>query len=548
MHGRELHLMVTPVDGVFGFGILVGGTLCLLGYYTYWECDELGVNAFAAFVVLLGFSSGFGGVIGIVGLKGPDDIPLWHQFATLLWALSSLPWVLFAAQYTGRFIQIRRRTVVGLALPYLGLVVVIWMLVSDVGSTALSSIISSAVAVYSLALVLVGVYLLVRTTYTYGQFSAWQGATLALAPTGAFFVLNSIGVLYGESELGAVVLFVGAFLAVALLLGTAVLGQRVFTASPAAGTLGERTVVRETEDLVLIADERDRLLRLNESAVETLDVTRAEAFDTDLPALLGYDTETLTERDTVALETVDGTRQYDPQVSILTRQGRNLGALLSLRDVTDRELREQRLSVLNRVLRHNLRNKVEVLKSHTEVLDAELDEHTDHTATLAETAEDIARLGRNARQIDQFVAEDSGTGTVDVVAAVSETLDDVGADEADITVTVDAPESLPVVTNRRALAAALESAVDNAVTYADSSVTVTVEGGGDGCAVSVTDDGPGIPEGELDWLDSGVETSLQHGTGLGLWQLKWAVRTLGGEFSFETTDGTTVELTIPDRQ
>lgn len=539
--------MVTLVDGAFGVGILLGGTLCLLGYYTYWECDELGVNAFAAFAVLLGFSSGVGGAFGIAGLEGPNGLPLWYQFATMLWAFSSLPWVLFAARYTGRFVRIRRRTVVGLALPYLGLVAGVGMLVLGAGSIPLFNIVGSAVFVYSLALVLVGVYLLVRTTYTYGQFSAWQGTTLSLAPIGVFFVLNSVGVLYSESEPGAAVLFVGAFLAVALLLGTAVFGQRVFDASPAAGTLGERTVVRETDDLVLIADEHDQLLRLNESAVETLGVSRAEAFETDLPGLLGHDTETLAERDTVTLETTDGTRRYDPQVSMLTGQGRDLGALLSLRDVTNRELREQRLSVLNRVLRHNLRNKVEVLKSHTEVLDAELNGNSDHTVTIAETADDIARLGRNARQIDQFVAEETEDGTVDVVAAVSETLDSVGADEADVAVIVDTPGSLPLVTNRRALTAALESALDNAITYADSAVTVTVEDQRDGCAISVTDDGPGIPEGELDWLDSGVETPLQHGTGLGLWQFKWAVRTLGGEFSFETTDGTTVEMTIPDR-
>jgi len=273
--------MVTLVDGVFAVGIVVGGSLCLLGYYSYWECDELGANAFAAFAVLLGFSAGVGGALGIPGVEGPGGVPLWHQFATLLWGFSSLPWAVFAARYTGRFVRIRRRTVAALAVPYLGLVAGVGMLVFEVGSSTVSNILSSVVFVYSLALVLVGVYLLVRTTYTYGQFSARQGTTLSLAPIGAFFVLNSIGVLYGESESGTAVLFVLGFLAVTLLLSVAVLGQRVFAASPAAGTLGERTVVRETEDLVLIVDEHDRLLRLNESAVETLGVNRQEAFETD---------------------------------------------------------------------------------------------------------------------------------------------------------------------------------------------------------------------------------------------------------------------------
>jgi len=37
-------------------------------------------------------------------------------------------------------------------------------------------------------------------------------------------------------------------------------------------------------------------------------------------------------------------------------------------DITDRKRREQRLEVLNRVLRHNLRNQIDVIRSHAEVL------------------------------------------------------------------------------------------------------------------------------------------------------------------------------------
>lgn len=539
--------MVALVDVLFAVGILVGLVLCLLGFYSYRRFDELGVVAFAAFAAVLGLGAIAGGVAGIAGFDFGNGFPLWVQVLILFWSVSALPWAIFAVQYTGRSVQIRRRTVALLLVPYVGLLAPLALATFDLVVTSVANVISSLVLVYCLGLVLVGVYLLVRTTYAYGQFSAWQGATLSLAPLVTFLTLNSLSIFADSAESVAAVLFVAGFSVATLVLGIA-LGRGLFAASPAAGTLGERTVVRETDDLVLIVDERDRPLRLNEAAVRTLGVSREEAFDASLPALLGQDTETLLTRETVELETTDGTRRYDPQVSRLTGQGRELGALLSLRDVTERELREQRLSVLNRVLRHNLRNKVEVLKSHTEVLDAELDAYDTHTETLAETAGDIAQLGRNARQIDQFVAEASEDRTVDVVTTVSETLNTLDAETADVAVNCDTPDTLSVVTNRRALSAALESALDNAITYADSAVTVAVEPESNGCTVSVSDDGPGVPEGELDLLDSGVETPLQHGTGLGLWQLKWAVRTLGGGLSFDTTEGTTVEITVPDRR
>ncbi len=540
--------MVTLVNGVFGVGILVGVSLCLLGYYTYSRCDEVGVTAFAVFAATLGLTAVAGGALGITGATILDGAEVWSVAALAVWAFSTVPWVVFAVQYTGRLVEIRRRTALLLAVPHLGLVLAFGRILRSEQVT-LSNLLISLVIIYSLALALVGVYLLSRTTYTYGQFSVLQGVTLSVAPLGTLLMLNSLGMLPSDLELVNATLFTGTFSVVALVLGLAVVRLRVFAASPAAGTLGERTMLRETDDIVLVVDSLDRPLRLNETALETLGVTRAEAFETDLSALLGYDTDTLQERETVSLDTTEGTRRYDPQVSVLARQGRELGVLLDLRDVTDRELREQRLSVLNRVLRHNLRNKVEVLKARTEVLDEDLDgEYTTHTETLGRTAEEIAELGRNARRIDQVVAEESRETDLDVVATVSETLEDIDTDGSGIAVGFDTPDRLRIETNRRALTAALRSALENAVTYAESEVTVTVEQHSRGCTVRIDDDGPGIPEGELASLDSGVETPLRHSTGLGLWQLKWAVTTLGGELSFDTTDGTTVEMTLPDRE
>ena len=77
--------------------------------------------------------------------------------------------------------------------------------------------------------------------------------------------------------------------------------------------------------------------------------------------------------------------------------------------------------------------------------------------------------------------------------------------------------------------------------------TVAIEDSAAGYVVMIEDDGPGIPEEELVPIEAGTETNLQHGRGLGLWQLRWSVDRLGGELSFDTGEGTTVRITIPDR-
>jgi signal transduction histidine kinase len=74
------------------------------------------------------------------------------------------------------------------------------------------------------------------------------------------------------------------------------------------------------------------------------------------------------------------------------------------------------------------------------------------------------------------------------------------------------------------------------VDRAEGTVTVTVE-----------DDGPGIPAEEVEVLDREVETALQHGSGLGLWIVKWVIERSDASIAFDATDGTRVDITIPER-
>jgi PAS domain S-box-containing protein len=226
-------------------------------------------------------------------------------------------------------------------------------------------------------------------------------------------------------------------------------------------------------------------------------------------------------------------------------EGRFVGIV---EDVTGRKRREQRLEVFNRVLRHNLRNRVDVIKSYAEALSDRTDgEYADRIATAAD---DLAAIGDRARDVDRLMSRERDESTVDVGGLVAETLAATDADARPVDVTVDVAEAAPLVTDREVLGAVLESAVENALDHADTAVSVTARGTDDsdtdGRTITVHDDGPGIPPAELASLEAGTETALQHGRGLGLWQLKWGVGKLNGDLSFETGDGTTVRISVPD--
>jgi sensor histidine kinase regulating citrate/malate metabolism len=69
----------------------------------------------------------------------------------------------------------------------------------------------------------------------------------------------------------------------------------------------------------------------------------------------------------------------------------------------------------------------------------------------------------------------------------------------------------------------------------------------DEVVVRVADDGPGIPELERTAISAGLESPLQHATGLGLWLVQWTVTNSGGSMSIADREGggAVVELRLP---
>ncbi len=214
-------------------------------------------------------------------------------------------------------------------------------------------------------------------------------------------------------------------------------------------------------------------------------------------------------------------------------------------DITERKRREQRLEVFNRILRHNLRNQLDVIRSHAEVLSDQRDD--DHADRIIAAADELAGMGTRARKSDQIMAMDERPSRVDLSEVLRDTLNTLAPVREDVGITTELPESATLTTSEDAVAIAAENALGNAIEHGDSTVRVAIEESQEGYRLVIDDDGPGIPEEELVPIETGTETNLRHGRGLGLWQLRWSVDMINGALSFDTTGGTTVTITIPNQ-
>jgi methyl-accepting chemotaxis protein len=198
-----------------------------------------------------------------------------------------------------------------------------------------------------------------------------------------------------------------------------------------------------------------------------------------------------------------------------------------------------RLEVFNRILRHNLRNQLDVINSHAEAL-----EDPGHREAILTATEKLNRLGTRARRIDHLMSKDPKPTTIALADRIEVVLDDI--EREDIAVTMAVPDDATVVSDPETLTTVLRSPLENAVAFAESSVVISAESTETGCTIEISDDGPGIPAADLDPVTAERETALAHSRGLGLWELKWGVNKLDGELSFATDDGTTVTIHLPD--
>ena len=256
------------------------------------------------------------------------------------------------------------------------------------------------------------------------------------------------------------------------------------------------------------------------------------------------------------VETEDGERHFRARSTPLTDQrDREIGRIVYLNDVTELIKREQRISVLNRILRHNVRNELNVTIGHLDLLqDHASAESQEHIQAAIESTQRVIKSAEKARHVERTLRRAQRPTVVSAAATVEKVVTDARAKFQDSVIEYEPPsddgsEASVRVVDEQLFTGALEELIENAVIHTDREVpqvTVAVETTSDQVQVSVADEGPGIPEQEVEVLSSSTETHLEHSSGLGLWLVKWTASLSSGSLSFTENEprGTVVTLTL----
>jgi len=328
-------------------------------------------------------------------------------------------------------------------------------------------------------------------------------------------------------------------------------------------------------DAVLVHDTRGVIIAANDTALNRLgydaDYLTGRRIDTVEDGVRrgvdDDDTAAAQSADRIVYETVHTTADGDTtpvEVSAtLVRYGGAPAVLSVARDISQRRESERevarkrdQLRALNRVLRHDIRNDMQIVLGLGRLLDDHVDdEGEEYLRTILDTGEHVVELTRSSRDLARTVAGETELPVEPV--SLAETL---GAEidrrrEAFGHATITVRDDVPDVTVRAndLLASVFRNLLNNAVQHSDRDepevvVTTDITRGDHTVVVRIADNGPGIVSDRKETVFGKGEKGIDsEGTGLGLYLVQSLVDHYGGSVRIEDNEprGTVVVVELP---
>lgn len=453
---------------------------------------------------------------------------------------ASVAWLWFAVEHTGRGPDLTRRRLFAGTGTAVGVVFAMQLPVSTIQYAS-----AAIITISTTYGIVAGTFLLSQATLKRKIVPLWQGVLLPISG-------SSLVLIWFVASLTRLQDSVVQNLILATALGSGVpLAASVFTEAAEdtakQARLARDVVLDEISEGVIVTDTRGSIIHLNETSRQLFLGTQSEdAFGSDFESLTGVRPDEL--RDTPVdreLTTEGGRRWFEVTHSPMTeRDGDRTGDIYTFRDVTARRTNQQQRNVLLRLLRHNLRNSVDVIRAHADLLA----DHPKHGEQVANSASELATMSETVTEMDQLLSQEVIEQERISVGNLAREVGEQVTDNFGGTVTVDT-EPATLYTSRKVVRTILTELISNGVKHAEIDeppVHVSVRKSADGVVLTIEDEGPGVPEEEYTVLESVEQSQLRHGRGLGIWMAQWTVTRLGGTLSFDAdSSGTVVTVQIP---
>jgi signal transduction histidine kinase len=208
------------------------------------------------------------------------------------------------------------------------------------------------------------------------------------------------------------------------------------------------------------------------------------------------------------------------------------------REATEARRARDAMVFVNRLLRHDVRNGIQVIRTHADIVAETGDGQVrDSGDSIREQADSLEAFTRDIQAVADLLQNEATPTVIDLADRLADAVDTAGASFPSVTFETDIPDGC-VVVGTDALGPVFTNLLNNAVQHNDASdlvIRVAVTERDETVQVTIADNGTGIdPEDRERVFESGVGTDSDGGFGL------YIVRTLlersGGTIRVEDSD------------
>lgn len=223
--------------------------------------------------------------------------------------------------------------------------------------------------------------------------------------------------------------------------------------------------------------------------------------------------------------------------------------ILQWRHAEQLDDRERLLNVINRILRHNMRNDLTVVRGCADALADRVNASDVHLPRkILAKVDGLVTRAEKIRTLQSVMTNSFERDSRDFVSIIESVVGDLRQRYPDATVRIGETPDVPIVLSSR-LEIALFEVVENAIEHGGEPAHVEIGSRmrDNDIEITVIDDGRGIPEQELITVrDHTQETPLAHGSGVGLTLATMVIESHDGSVNIETSEeGSTVHIAVP---
>jgi PAS domain S-box-containing protein len=327
-----------------------------------------------------------------------------------------------------------------------------------------------------------------------------------------------------------------------------------------------RQIIDLIPDPIFVKNRDHEVLLSNEANAELLGTTQEDLEGKPEPGFFPDSDhyETLRQRDISVIESGESTTFEEAapttaseehiflttRIPFETSKTGEAAVLGYARDITklkeyEQELEQQRdnLELLNEVLRHDIRNDLQLVTAYTDLLVEECEDETlqEYVTTIQESADHGVELTEAAREkVNMMGSATQDSQRVDLRAVLENEVCEVQSAYPDAAVTYDTPIPAVDIEANDMIASVFRNLLKNAIQHNDkpvAAVDVSATERDDTVTIRFEDNGPGVPDDQkqaiFDKGDRGLEST---GTGIGLYLVETLVTDYGGDVRVEDSD------------